>query len=343
MKNYNWLRRIVYGATLLLSSVVNAATPFIIDTDVGDDDAIAILYFLQNPQVHVKAITIETKGDARCTPAFHNVEGMVELLGRGSLPVACGVEASPPAGHEFPAWLAKKQDTLSGTANLLPATQTPVSHNAVALLIDTINHSPDGVNILAIGPLTNIAEAYQRDPRIKNKIRMIYAMAGAVHVPGNIRSVVPDSTNEVAEWNIYFDPLAAKIVFANLPITLVPLDITNQAQLDWNFYQQLKHQHHTAAANYLYQLLQHNEKGLRNGLWYFWDPMAAVVAANQSYFTFTHERLRVAAQSGGIVVDQHGRLVTVCNGYDKKAFEQHLIFTLNQPNPVAFDKPVVNR
>src|ERR1700744_3735979 len=80
-----------------------AVTPFIIDTDVGIDDAIAILYFLNKPQIEVAAITIESDGVTPCETAFANISGILALTRKQTIPVACGNDTPLPGGHVFPA------------------------------------------------------------------------------------------------------------------------------------------------------------------------------------------------------------------------------------------------
>ena len=155
-------------------------------------------------------------------------------------------------------------------------------------------------------------------------------MGGAVHVPGNIVEVDSTLKNAYAEWNIYLDPLAASIVFrSGVPVTLVPLDATNQVPIDENFYTQLKTNQNTPAGKFTYELFKHNEKMLRACQWYFWDPLAAVVASDESVAKIKIEHLSVVltgAQSGRTQIDnQHGSHVRVCMGVDKTKFKKMLL------------------
>src|SRR5665811_1360400 len=86
----------------------------IIDTDVGRDDIIAMLYLFQNPAVAVKAITIESNGNTHCAPAFHNTAAVLTLTGLTHVPMACGSDKVTASMHVFPGWLMAKEDSLSG-------------------------------------------------------------------------------------------------------------------------------------------------------------------------------------------------------------------------------------
>jgi inosine-uridine nucleoside N-ribohydrolase len=329
MKNYRLLNFVFFFFFLLGFSLLAKAgerQALIIDTDMGRDDVIAIMYLAKDPRVAIKAVTIESNGNVHCAPAFRNTLGLLKLLGLAQVPVACGSEAQVAGGHVFPKPVIDREDTLSGAAAFLPKVDVPVSHDAVALLVKTILAQQGKVNILAIGPLTNIARSFQLDPSIKQKINKIYVMGGAVHVRGNIDNTVANKS-DVAEWNIYFDPVGASIVFANLPVVLVPLDATNQAPMDGKFLELVSG---GGQGDYLYKVLKVSEKLLRTGLWYFWDPLAAVVASDERYCEFKSERLRVLVEpeklSGATVVDDKGgALVKICNKVKVGEFERQLV------------------
>ena len=338
MKNYN--RFIKFVSILLFFCCFNVANAntretFIIDTDVGRDDVIAMLYLFKNPQVSVKAITIETNGVAHCAAAFANAAGVLRLVGMNNIPIACGIEQANLSTHVLPSRIIAIEDTLFGAANLLPRTTLPVTHDAVKLLVKTILAAKQPINILALGPLTNIAKAYQLNPSIKNKIKQIYVMGGAVHVAGNIGNMVANQHN-VAEWNIYFDPAAAQVVLANLPVALVPLDVTNAAPLNERFLRRVNGDERNVVYEYLFQLLKHSEPSLSWGLWFFWDPLAAVVATDNGLCEFKMERISVLQQpeamSGATVVDnKNGALIKVCEKVKVREFENQLLAVIRKP------------
>ncbi len=321
--------------SLLFASLTNvfAARQFIIDTDVGIDDAIAILYLLNRPDIEVRAITIVSDGNAHCRPAMRNTLGMLHLLGKNTIPVACGGSRPLAGDHHFPPSVWEESDTLMGAAKLLPQVATPPSQTAMGLLLKTVQTAHQPIDILAIGPLTNIAGFISSHPDLKNKIRMIYLMGGAINVPGNILDVDPNLNNKVAEWNIYLDPLAASIVFrSGIPITMISLDVTNQLPITKQFYARIKANQKSPQAKFMYELFKHNEKMLRSSTWYFWDPLAAVVATDESIATIEDRNLRVVltpdSQSGATVVDdKNGNKVRVCVRIDKEQFEKILLLS----------------
>lgn len=304
---------------------------FIIDTDVGVDDALAIVYLLHQSDIRVKAITIESNGNAHCGPAYANLYNLLILHHKTDIPIACGRTTSFPGGHTFPEAIRMHYDTFED--NILLKPKVNAQHfSAKDLLITTLRSAHQPIDILAIGPLTNIADVLDEHPELKNKIRMIYMMGGAIYVPGNITDVNPSQLNKAAEWNIYFDPLAAKKVFAShTPITLVPLDVTNQANIDLAFYNKInQHKDDTPIATFIFKLLDSNKQMILANEWYFWDPMAAVISSDESIVTIKtlplSVRLTPESLSGKTEIDtKHGIPIRVCLGIDSKKFKDLLL------------------
>lgn len=320
---------------ILLTETALAARPLIIDTDVGVDDALAMLYLLKRPEFEIKAITISATGNAACGPAFANTLSLLKLVKHTKIPVACGRSQPLSGRHHFPASVLAESATLAGSSQFLPRVQAKPRQQAVALLIKVLQSSHEPVTLVAIGPLTNIAEALQKAPQIKSHIRALVIMGGALRVPGNVGEVDASIKNQGAEWNFYLDPLAAQRVFkAKLPLILVPLDVTNKLPLDLSFYERLKHQHRTPEATYVYRLLRMHRKSLQAKEWYFWDPLAAVIASDETVAVYKEEALKILlgpeTESGRVVVsNSSGQRFRVTEKVDENRFKQLLIDALN--------------
>lgn len=330
------LHRLVMIVLLMLSmsQVTLAGRPFIIDTDMGVDDVIALLYLLKRHDIEIKAITIAANGSAHCGPALQNLHGLLKLTDKTHIPSACGPNQSLAGQHRYPNAVLNESHTLAGTATLLPRVKLVSSGDAVTLMVKTLSASSQPVTLLALGPLTNIALAFKKDSRINNKIQTIYIMGGAVHVPGNIPEVDKTINNAVAEWNIYIDPLAADSVFKQgVPLVLVSLDVTNQLPIDLSFYEQMKQYHKTSEADYVLALLNNNMSILKAHEWYFWDPLAAVIATDESIATFDTLPLRTILapeeQSGATRVHPKGSRIRVVKQVDAKQFKDKLLHYLN--------------
>lgn len=314
-------------------------TPFpaewIIDTDMGPDDVMAILYFLKQPKVNVRAITIEGDGNAHCQAAFRNLQGLLLLLHQTQIPLACGRTTPLRGTHHFPKSVLKLCDSLANTPLQKPPTRL-AQWTAKDLLIKTLKETHNQLNILALGPLTTLAEVFTEHPKLKAKVHMIYIMGGAIKVPGNIPDVITESENHRAEWNIYLDPYAAQTLFqSGLPLTLIPLDVTNQALIDQSFYLKLKKKQNTPTARFVYSLLSHHKKMLLAQTWYFWDPMAAVIARHEELAHFEILPLTVQqspeALAGTTVIDlQQGANLRVALKVHVEKMKETLLEGWNQ-------------
>lgn len=318
----------------LFPCILFAAKPFIIDTDAAIDDAIAILYLSNRPEIDIQAITIAADGEAHCKPALKNISGILALANKKSIPIACGISHPLSGNHRFPAWISKSADTLFGMAAALPTQTVHAQASANELLKKTLMNSATPVNILALGPLTNLASVLTTHPELAAKIQMVYIMGGAVDVPGNVSEFDKNKDNKTAEWNFYIDPVAAaKVVKSGAPITLVSLDVTNQVPITNTFFTQLKTEPHASnTGQFIYHLFTDHQKEFLSQGWYLWDPLAAVISTDESFATFKMEKVRIATTpeslAGSIIKDPNGNAIRVCSTVKADTATQTVLDTL---------------
>ncbi|HEY0214573.1 MAG TPA: nucleoside hydrolase [Paenirhodobacter sp.] len=196
------------------------ARKIIIDTDPGQDDALAILLALASPELQVLGLTC-VAGNVPLPLTLRNARVVCELAGRPDVPVFAGC-AAPLRRDLVTAENVHGQTGLDGY--VLPDPVMPVQdRHAVDFLIDTLRQEAAGtVTLCPLGPLTNIATGFNRAPYIIEKVQEIVLMGGAYFEVGNI--------TPTAEFNIYVDPEAADIVLkSGCKITMLPLDATHQA------------------------------------------------------------------------------------------------------------------
>ena len=198
-----------------------APRQIIIDTDPGQDDAVAILLSLASPEdITVLGITA-VAGNVPLPLTQRNARIVCELAGRTDIPVFAGCDA-PLKRKLVTAEHVHGKTGLDGPQ--LPDPTMPLQDmHGVDFIIDTLRAAPSGtITLCPLGPLTNIATALQRAPDIAPKVQEIVLMGGAYFQVGNI--------TPAAEFNIYVDPEAADIVFkSGIPITVLPLDVTHKA------------------------------------------------------------------------------------------------------------------
>ena len=191
----------------------------IIDTDPGQDDAVAICLALASPELEVLGITC-VAGNVPLALTALNARKVCELAGRADIRVFAGCDR-PMARDLVTAEYVHGKTGLDGIELPEPRMALDEQH-AVDFLIETLRAEPEGaVTLCPLGPLTNIATAMERAPDIVPKIAEIVLMGGAYFEVGNV--------TPAAEFNIYVDPQAADIVFkSGVPLVVMPLDVTHQ-------------------------------------------------------------------------------------------------------------------
>ncbi|QEN86928.1 nucleoside hydrolase [Labrys sp. KNU-23] len=192
----------------------------IIDTDPGQDDALALLLALGSPEIEVLGITA-VAGNVPLALTSRNARVVCELAGRSDITVCAGADR-PLLRPLVTAEHVHGKTGLDGAD--LPEPTMPLSpRHGVDFIVETLMTRPSGtITLCPLGPLTNIALALMREPRIAPRIKEIVLMGGGCFEGGNM--------TPAAEFNIFVDPHAAKVVFAaDIPITMAPLDVTHKA------------------------------------------------------------------------------------------------------------------
>jgi purine nucleosidase len=199
---------------------VNNPRKIIIDTDPGQDDAVAILLALGSPELEVLGITA-VAGNVPLALTQKNIRIICELAGRTDIRAFAGA-IRPLVRTLVTAENVHGKTGLNGPD--LPDPTMPLQEQyAVDFIVETLMAEPENtVTLCVLGPLTNIALAMIREPKIVPRIAEIVLMGGGCFEGGNV--------TPAAEFNIYVDPHAAKTVFeAGVPITMFPLDVTHKA------------------------------------------------------------------------------------------------------------------
>lgn len=221
--------------------------PLIIDTDPGIDDAAAITMAILNPEIDLRLITT-VAGNVNVEQTTTNALKLVQFFGV-NIPVASG--ASRPLFKEYEDASYAHGQTGMGGYDFGIVDKNPLPVHAVEALHQELSRTKEAVTIVAIGALTNIALLIRMYPDIQPKIKEIILMGGSLS-GGNITGA--------AEFNIYSDPHAAKIVFkAGIKLTMIGLDLTLKTKLTPKSLTQLKDLNKTG--NMLYSLFRHYHDG----------------------------------------------------------------------------------
>jgi pyrimidine-specific ribonucleoside hydrolase len=304
--------------------------PLLIDTDVAPDDLVAIAFLVASPNVKIEAITVSGTGEAHCGPGVDVVLRLLERLAASTIDVACGRETPIAGDHAFPdAW---RSGVDSGSGLALPSTtRQPFAGDAVQLITETADRV-GGLRVLTLGPMTNLAEALNREPNLAERLESVYAMGGALFVPGNVNFGGPPD-NKVAEWNIYVDPTAAQVVIdSGLAVRLISLDGTNEVPVTETFARRVQEDATGPGALVLAELFAAHPF-MTDGTYFLWDPLAAALAADHPLGSFSDARVDVEEAEGpevGFTRPVEGAPnLEYLSAADRAAAEQTLLETLN--------------
>jgi inosine-uridine nucleoside N-ribohydrolase len=194
----------------------------LLDVDTGVDDALALMLAIRSPELEVLGITT-VSGNVPVARSTANTLLALEMLGASTIPVVAGA-AAPLARALFTAAEVHGSDGLGDVTHRYPAPSRQATRGAAEFLLQMIHRHPGELTLIATGPLTNVATAIQRDAGAMRRLQGLTVMGGAIRVPGNV--------GPTTEFNFAVDPEAAAIVLgAGLPLTLVPLDVTEQVVL----------------------------------------------------------------------------------------------------------------
>jgi inosine-uridine nucleoside N-ribohydrolase len=201
----------------------------IIDTDPGVDDALALLLAMRSPELKIEGIT-PVAGNVPLELGLPNALRMVEISGRTDISIAAGARV-PLVRRLVTATYAHGENGLGGAVFPEPKL-APIALPAAEFIRETVRKYPGEITLLTIGPLTNIATALNADPGLASQVQGLVMMGGSL-TGGNI--------TPAAEFNIYVDPEAARIVFqSGIRITMVGLDVTRKTSLTDDHVRQLE-------------------------------------------------------------------------------------------------------
>jgi len=226
----------------------------IIDCDMGTDDAVALCMALFDSRLDILAVTA-TEGCVNAEQSTQNLQAIVELLDPDKYPrlgAAKPCDNAPPVNTTY----------LYGTDGLGNADfeVSKLQHipESDKLIIDCVRANPNDVTILCLGPLTNIARAFQRDPNIEDLVDRVIMVGGSVECVGNI--------SQAAEFNFFFDPQSARDVLnSRTTKTLIPIDVTGRVTFDLGFLEEIPCEE-TKVGDFLKQVLPYAFRAYRQQL-----------------------------------------------------------------------------
>lgn len=296
----------------------------IIDTDPGHDDALAIMLMVKSGLFDIKAITT-VAGNSTIEKTTNNARYVIDLL---------GVDTPLFSGSEKPLERDLILANVHGKSGLDGAKiikNEILNGLAIKKIIELAKQNPGEISILCLGPLTNIAKAFLNDPDLPKSIKKLVIMGGAIRVPGN--------KSRVAEFNMFVDPEAAKIVFdSEVEKILVPLDVCNEVVLFERDFETIKGELKKPILAMMKKFIKGIKRfeGTEGALVY--DALAAYYLINPIAFMLKNEDIRIetkGALTAGMTIlekrlsERKQSNVNLAVKLDKRVFLEDFLRTLS--------------
>lgn len=292
--------------------------------DGGLDDYLCVILLLTMEQVTPLGVVV-TPADCYIEPAVSATRKIIDLIGRSDIPVA----ASTVRGlNPFPRAYRRTSFQVDNLPilNAKRTIATPlVEEPGQDFVVRVLREAPTPVTFLETGPLTTLAAALERAPDIASKIRRVVWMGGALTVQGNVSPYLDANIDGSAEWNVYWDPIAARDIWeTDIPIVMCPLDVTNTVPLTDEFMQRLSQNYDcqlSDLAGQCYALVRHQP-------YYFWDVLTTAYLGRPGIFdvrTFETVVVPTGPSQGRTKVEAGGRTIKALFDVDVEAFYAYII------------------
>ncbi len=297
------------------------------DHDAGVDDLLSVIFLLGMKDIEVVGMGV-TPADCFLPTGLPATLKILDLLGHPAIPVAGGTF---DGRHPFPDEWRVHSDLVNGLPilNRRPHPQ-PQSIPAHQQLIDKLRAASQKVTLLFTGPLTNLAAALDAAPDIEGKIERLYWMGGAVDVPGNVYAPQAPEADGTAEWNVYWDSVAAARVWrSGVPITLVGLDATDKVPVTDAFLARLATQNEYLLSNLASQCWAFT---VGTG-YHLWDTLTTLTVGQPDIVKIHDVACKVVVDGpsdGRTLRDPNGRVVQVAYDVDPERVYQSVLDLLRQ-------------
>ncbi|HEY9610870.1 nucleoside hydrolase [Allocoleopsis sp.] len=296
----------------------------LMDQDGGVDDYLATVLLMTMEHIQPLGIVV-TPADCYIQPAVSATRKILDLMGRWDIPVA---ESTVRGINPFPS-LYRRDSFIVDHLPILnerDEIQTPLAQETgQEFMVRSLLGADRPVTLMVTGPLTTVAAALDLAPQIERKIEKIVWMGGALNVPGNVEQSLEPAQDGSAEWNVYWDPLAAHRVWqTQIPLIMCPLDLTNNVPVTSEFVRQLTKQRQypiSDLAGQCYALVV-------TQVYYFWDVLATTYLAHPEFYELQEWEtviLTSGESQGRTKVERGGRKIQAMNKVDKEKYYAYLL------------------
>jgi inosine-uridine nucleoside N-ribohydrolase len=322
-----------------LSPAADARDRVIVDADMSFDDAATLAYLAQADRhgfLDLEAVTVSLSGAGYTGRGLSHARCLLQKLGPRGVPVSDGdTLGANPLPEAIRSYVDRVVHNAARLGETTECPDVPTEGRAARLLAAKIRSSRRKVTLIALGPLTNVAQALRRRPSLARRIERVFIMgAGTTH--GNLCCGAGDGTDHGQEFNFWADPAAAQEVFTALSgrIFLTALNATDHVPITFGYYDRIGADRKTEATETVHQILSDPDvQGfMRQGLMYWWDPLNAAASIVDGVVTYEPTRLSVVqdgVEAGRTVVDPRGALIRLGVTADARLFEDHFLDMLN--------------
>ena len=296
----------------------------LMDHDGGVDDYLSTALLLTMEHLHVLGIVV-TPADCYIQPAVSATRKLLDLLGHSDIPVA---ESTVRGVNPFPRIFRRDSFTVDHLPilNEHDTVKTPLAaESGQAFMVRVLHEAPEQVTILSTGPLSTIAAALDQDPSVEYKIKELIWMGGALNVPGNVDKIIEGGQDGSAEWNVYWDPPAAYRVWqTDIPITICPLDITNNVPVTSQFVRTIARNRRFPLSDFAgqcYALVTHQD-------YFFWDVLTTAYLGRPDLFETRRWETAViptGPSQGRTVVQPGGKKIKALDTVKTEEFYQYIL------------------
>lgn len=301
--------------------------PVLFVHDGGVDDYLSTVLLITMKHVRVLGIAV-TPADCYIEPAVSATRKILDLMGIKNISVA---QSAVRGVNPFPRIFRRDAFTIDHLPilNQKETIRAPLApENAPEFIVKLLRAENKPVTILETGPLTTVAAALDLAPDLETRIKEIIWMGGALNVQGNIDPIMEGGQDLTAEWNVYWDPFAAARVWdTQIPITICPLDITNNVPVTSAFLKQLGKQYKYPLSDFAgqcYALVVHQD-------YFFWDVLTTAYLGRPQFFTvkeYATEIITTGRSQGRTLIKPGGRKIRALDTVDLAKFYAYVLGAL---------------
>ncbi|MGH8972210.1 MAG: nucleoside hydrolase [Acidimicrobiia bacterium] len=296
----------------------------LMDHDGGVDDYLATVLLMTMDHVDPLAVVV-TPADCYPRAAVSATRKILDLMERWTVPVG---QSTVRGVNPFPRLFRRDSLTIDALPilNDRETVRTPlVPEPGQEFMARLLERAAGPVTLLVTGPLTTVGAALDLAPSIEGKIREILWMGGALAVAGNVDPILEGGQDMTAEWNAYWDPLAvARVWSTSIPVTICPLDLTNQVPVTPDFLRRLSRGRQNPLydfAGQCYALVTHQS-------YFFWDVLTTAYLGRPDLFERRSREtvvVKEGASQGRIKIEAGGRTIHALDQVDTEKFYEYVL------------------